>query len=391
MVNKSDAFLKQLLATFRLEADEHLQALSAGLFALEKSPAGGDAELVETIYREAHSLKGAARAVNLAEIETVCHALEGTFARLKAGQLAFSPPLFDLLHQAIQLLQGLLMVGPDMPAPAAHAIAAVIRQLDAASTRAGRARAPRRTVAADSEASASAATDPQGPTTSPQAALSTSLGSQTVRISTEKLDAVMRQVEELVSPRLAAGQRAADLREAAGMLSAWTKERARLQPALRVVERSSRQSPAIAGNPQTAKEFAAMLEYLEAESFHLTAIENRLENLSQSAERDQRTLAAMTDGLLHDVKEMHLLPFASLLELFPRIIRELARDQGKEIALVVTGSEIEVDRRILETLKDPLTHVIRNCIDHGIGEPRATAREAEAGTRHDHDFDLAKR
>ena len=73
MARKNDELLKKLLATFRVEADEHLQAMSSGLLALEKMPQAEErAALVEKVFREAHSLKGAARAVNLLEIESVC-------------------------------------------------------------------------------------------------------------------------------------------------------------------------------------------------------------------------------------------------------------------------------------------------------------------------------
>src|SRR3989338_8100027 len=131
MAKKNDEFLKKLLATFRVEADEHLQAMSSGLLDLEKTPAGvRQMELVEKIFREAHSLKGAARAVNLAEIESVCQTLESVFAALKGRHLAVSAPLFDLLHQAIDALGGLL--APDAAAPGASrpAIMELMRRLD---------------------------------------------------------------------------------------------------------------------------------------------------------------------------------------------------------------------------------------------------------------------
>ena len=84
MVNKNDELLKKLLATFRVEADAHLQAMSSGLLALEKIPEDGPwADIVETIFRDAHSLKGAARAVNLTQIEVVCQSLESVFFALK--------------------------------------------------------------------------------------------------------------------------------------------------------------------------------------------------------------------------------------------------------------------------------------------------------------------
>src|SRR3989304_421392 len=134
MAQKNDEFLKKLLATSRVEADEHLKAMSSGLLELEKTPAGEQqTELVEKIFREAHSLKGAARAVNLTEIESVCQSLESVFAALKGKHLVVSAPLFDLLHQAIRALGGLLAADAGASTASQPPIATLIRQLDGAS------------------------------------------------------------------------------------------------------------------------------------------------------------------------------------------------------------------------------------------------------------------
>jgi len=374
MSNKNDEFLKKLLATFRVEADEHLQAMSSGLLDLEKTAAGEQQnELVEKIFREAHSLKGAARAVNLSDIESVCQSLESVFAALKGRHLVVSAPLFDLLHQAVDAAGRLLAPDAGASGVLQPAIMELIRRLDdalkgplpdlemPAPAAPAYDPAPVPVPAAPAEPPAAAAL----PTPLPAA----SLVSETVRVSTAKLDAVMRQVEELLSPRLASGQRARELRETAAELATWKKERARIQPALRVVERTLERNNSVNGAAKEQQEFPTLLEYLEGESLHMKTLEDRLANLARSAEHDQRMLAGMTDNLLHDVKEMHLLPFSSLLEIFPRLARDLAREQAKEVDLVIQGGEIEVDRRILEEMKDPLIHILRNCIDHGIEKP----------------------
>jgi len=344
LATKNDELLKKLLATFRVEADEHLQGMSSGLLALEKTPAGEErAALVERIFRQAHSLKGAARAVNLLDVESLCHSLESVFAGLKGGRIAVSAPLFDLLHQALDALGGLLVPRAGAPGARSPAIQSLARRLDDAS----KGSLPESEARAEAAAAASA----QPPLPAP------GLASGTVRVSTAKLDAVMRQVEELLAPRLAAGERARELRETAAALAARKKERARIQPAL----------------PQLA-------EYLDAEQLFMKKIEDRLARLGRSAEHDRRALAGMTDSLLRDVKEMHLLPFSSLLEIFPRFVRDLARDQGKEVELALQGGEIEIDRRILEEMKDPLIHLFRNCVDHGIETP--SVREEKSKPSH---------
>jgi len=373
MAKKNDELLKKLLATFRVEADEHLKAMSSGLLALEKAPARGrQAEIVETIFRDAHSLKGAARAVNLTHIESVCQSLESVFAALKGGRLGVSPPLFDLLLQAIDTLGELLAANAGVSGTRPPAITTLIRRLDDAL----RGKQPEPESPAEPAASTVAQAPPPAPGLAPE----------TVRVSTAKLDAVMRQVEELLAPRLAAGQRARELRETAAALAVWKKQRLRIQPALRLIERSllsvpqgmqqaSERGGKVNGSTRGSQELPKLLEYLDAEQIHMKLLEDRLARLNRSAEHDQRILTGMTDSLLHDVKEMQLLPFASLFEILPRLARELAREQGKNVELVIQGSEIEIDRRILEAMKDPLIHLLRNSIDHGIEKP--AVREAK--------------
>ncbi|MHB1657620.1 MAG: hybrid sensor histidine kinase/response regulator [Burkholderiales bacterium] len=372
MAKQDGEFLKRLLATFRIEAGEHLQAMSSGILELEKMPVGArHTEIIECVFREAHSLKGAARAVNLTQIESTCQSLESVFAALKSHQLSVSPPLLDLLHQTIDALGRLLV--PQAGAPQAHnpVIGRLIRRLDDALT--GLLPEPAQPTAALSQAIPTppmpAAPDDAvdaGSTSSPTL-LSHGLASETIRVSTAKLDGVMRQVEELLSPRLASGQRARELREAAALLAGWKKERARIQPSIRLIERLCELdgNDAAKGSQQIRK----LLEYLDGEQHFIKTLEDRLATLKKSAEHDQRTLTGMTNSLLHDVKEMQLLPFASLLEILPRFTRELAREQGKEIELVFQGGEIAIDRRILEEMKDPLIHLLRNGIDHGIENP----------------------
>ncbi|MHB0975326.1 MAG: hybrid sensor histidine kinase/response regulator [Thiobacillus sp.] len=380
MANKHDELLKKLLATFRVEADEHLQAMASGLLALGKTPPGeGQAEIVETIFREAHSLKGAARAVNLMEIESVCQALESVFAALKGRRLAVSPPLLDLLQQAVDALGGLLAPDAGPSRSRSPAVAALMRRLDDAAT--GTPFVPEIPHAAETPAAALPDAPPMAAAVPPPFP-APDLAADTVRISTAKLDAVMRQAEELLSPRLAAGQRARELRETAAALAAWRKERARIQPALRLVERAYARTLKDTCSAREKQALPLLLEYLDAEPLNLKTLEDRLARLTRAAERDRRTLSGMSDGLLHDVKEMQLLPFASLLDRFPRFARELARGQGKEVELALQGGEIEIDRRILEAMRDPLIHLLRNAIDHGIEPPavRADRHKPARGT-----------
>lgn len=381
MTNKNDEFLKRLLAMFRVEADEHLAAMSSGLIELEKAPASEQrAGIVEKIFREAHSLKGAARTVKLGEIESVCHSLESVFAELKSNRVAASPALFDLLHQALDTLGGLLAPDAQTKMEAQKPrIAALIRQLELAlkGLPPSQMKPPR--VPPPQEIS-SVPVEPAAVASAGESLPATSLGSGMVRVDTIKLGSVMRQTEELLVPRLALGRRVKELRETGTLLAGWKKERDKIQPGLRLMERLLKHTGKGNGAVKGQRGAAKVLEHLEAENVFLKKLGDRLERLERSAVRDHRTMSVMVDNLLQDVKEMHMLPFSSLFEMFPRLARELARDQGKQLELLIHGDKIEVDRRILEEMKDPFIHLLRNCIDHGLEKP--PVREQKGKTAH---------
>ena len=365
MTSKNDELLKELLAMFRVEADIHLQAMSSELLALKKIPEGGcEADIVETIFRDAHSLKGAARAVNLPHIEAVGQSLESVFSAFKDKRLAVSPPLVDLLLQTVDALGGLLAADTGIAGVPKPLLRTLVRRLDDALKvpLPGFADPAPQTLPAN-EPIESDMEPVHVPASAP------SMASATVRVSAEKLDAVMRQVEELLLPRLAAGQRVMEVAEATAILAAWKKQRLHIQPALRRVDNEYARSDKKSGTLHDKQEFPKLLKYFEAEQLHMKILEDRLLRLQRAAEQDQRTLTSMTDSLRQDVKAMQLLPFSSFLDILPRFTRELAREQGKSVELVVRGGEIEIDRHILEDMKDPLIHLVRNCIDHGIEQP----------------------
>lgn len=362
MANKNEELLKRLLVTFQEEARERLQAISMDLLALEKNPIGAKyAETVERIFREAHSLKGAARAVSLTEIESVCQSLESVFASLKNGRIEASAALIDLLQETIN---GLAVLLPENKTSSLGKVSvdALIRRLNDAQK--GKVDGGHETEKEPPKAEATIATmaervDP---------AVATTGSSETIRVSITKLDAAIRQAEELLVPKLAAEQRHKELHVAGEVLAAWEKRRADMQPVIRAIER------AIADKDKShAVEMEAamlrLLEYLDREAHSAKAIENQISGIKRSMELDHRLLGNVVDELLQSMREILMMPLDSLFETFPHMIREIARDQQKQVELVVQGGEIEIDRRVIEELKAPLTHLLRNCIDHGIEKP----------------------
>ncbi len=369
-MNKThEDLLKRLLSTFRVEANEHINAMISGLIELEKATSPDKSkEVIETLFREAHSLKGAARAVNLSEIEAICQSLESAFAALKRQELMPTPPLFDLFHQASDTLSNLL-ISPEAARTASDKsqVRELLRLIETVSER-GRPSPNPGEVSNRQDNLTLHRPEVKPPIAEQKPALS-----ETVRIPTAKLDALFLQAEELLSARLAATQRAAEFREIKTAFAAWNKEWVKFRMA------ASGRKTAKLEPPQPSVQAPQLNELLESHMVFVKSFEGRLASLSHAADQDQRLLATLVDSLLEDMKTVLMLPFASILEIFPKLVRDLSRDQGKKVELCVQGEQIEVDKRILEQMKDPLIHLVRNCIDHGIEKPEEREERHKPG------------
>ena len=368
MIDKDAEFLKKLLVTFKVEADEHLKGICSGLLALEKGLAPEQqVELVETIFREAHSLKGAARAVNLREIELLCQALESVFAAMKKGELTTSAGLFDLLQEALDFL-GLALSGNDKEQTREdkRLQRQLISRLEEA-VKGGNGEDEE--CIADSKALPDSPVQEVSPVrrfpdsgASPIPPLSDSPAPKVyIRVSTARLTSVLLQSEEMLSAKLAASQRALDMRAAGSAFSTWEKEWAKVRPLTQELKKT--------GTSDKQRSLLRLLDFLDWNSGFVKALETRFTTEVKSAEQDARSLSGMITNLLDEMKKVLMFPFSSLLEVLPRIVRDLSRENGKQIELAISGDEIEIDRRILEEMKDPLLHLVRNCIGHGIESP----------------------
>jgi two-component system chemotaxis sensor kinase CheA len=333
MTAAEEEFLRSLRATFKVEAAEHLQEIGAGLLELEKAAAPEKQQhLIETVFRAAHSLKGAARAVNFTEIESLCQSLEDLFSSWKRRESLPTPSTLDAAHRTVDKMS--------------EAIA-----LPAAAERTGhRAEEP-------SAASPQPVSAPAGET-------------ETVRITVNSLDARLLEAEEMLAAKLAADQRASDLGALAGRLELWRKEWARVQPRTRALRQELERPRAAAA----AADLRGLAEFFDWNHDYLRTLEGKVAALRRTAEQDRLLIGKLVDDLLENSKKLLMLPLARLAGLLSKLVRDLCRDQGKEAELTIRGEEVTIDKRILEQLKDPLVHLLRNCIDHGIETPEQRRR-----------------
>lgn len=354
MSAKDDEFLQSLRETFAIEAQEHLEAISTGLLELEKSPSEADRKrLVETVFRAAHSLKGAARAVNFHDIELICQSLEDAFASWKCSAEVPSSQALDAIHHALDTVSG-LMTGQRSGSPPAHSPAVAMSPVATVEPMVAVAPVPVSPVAAGAMPPAEWAAKEKSPVT------------DTVRISVTKVDALLLEAEEMLMAKLAVGQRATDLRDLMARGEIWAKEWASVQPDVRSLRQALERSDA---NAAAQAGVRRLLEFVEWNHDYLRAMEGKVAALWKATEQDRSMVGKLVDDLLEDSKRLLMLPLSTQSALLHKIVRDLCRDQQKEADLVIHGEEVEMDKRILEEMKDPLVHILRNCIDHGIELP----------------------
>lgn len=339
-MNSKDAeFAVRLQGIFKAEAEEHIRTVTACLLDLENSPsAEKQSETIETVFREVHSLKGSARSVGLKEIESICHPMETVFSSLKRKEVLLAPQMLDLFHRSVDFISLLVLNVETQGTEQNRSLAQeLIKQLEIVAT-------------VSPEAESISAREP--PLESPVRSEAQLHLAETVRIATSKLDPLLYQAEEMILTKLTGTQRTKDLQEINHQLIAWKMESRKWRSRL-VAQRNQH-----------------FHEFLEWNDSHVNFIQSRVLEISQAMEKDQRNLRRMVDEHLEAMKLVLMLPVSVLTESFPKIVHDLSRDQGKEVGFVLDGGEIEIDKRILEELKEPLIHLLRNCVDHGMKNPR---------------------
>jgi chemotaxis protein histidine kinase CheA len=303
-------------AKFVEEARERLKSLGNALVRLEEQPQSP--AIINDIFRDAHSLKGSAQMLGFTDISEVAHQLEELFIAAKRGAHVVDARAFDLVFRSLDV------------------IAARVDEL-----------------AQGTAAPASSPADPAAKPEQPPRPARRTKGGQSLRVAVEKLNSLTHLAPEMVIQSLKATERHAELRRIEFSV-------ARLRDRVR----ESRLAP------PTRTRIAELGDYGDA----LDAISRRLRALVTSVSDDQAKLTLITEELRQHVIELTMLPLSTVFDTFPRAVRDLSRSFGKEVELTMTGGSTELEKRVIEKVADPLVHLVRNAIDHGLESPDDRAR-----------------
>ena len=341
------------VSKFVEEARDRLKALGAALLQLEETP--GSADAIAHALRESHSIKGSALMLGFTDISEISHKLEDLFVAAKTNASLLDGDAFDVIFTAVdqmsmrieQLARGnttAIEVG-DICAQ----LASVLRAGSDPGTKKVNNGGPFRLGLTPVQGR------PRYGRTAPVSQPKTPELRQSLRVPIEKLDRLAHLAPEMVVQSLKAFERHTELRRLERMLSH-----------LRDRVREARLTP----DTGAADRIAQLAEHADA----LDAVTRRMREFLVSFSDDRVRLNLITEELRQNVIELTMLPVASVFDAFPRAVRDLARTFNKEIELTVRGRETEVDKKIIDQIAEPLTHLIRNAVDHGIEAPDVRER-----------------
>jgi len=396
----------EVLEFFIPEAEEHLQAVTECLLALESSP---NPEEIHRLFRSMHTVKGSAAQVGLHRLSAVAHRVEDLIGQLRDGALQPSAEIVDICLESVDVLKKFLHRQWTSNAEMAAAVDPLLARIaelapEEAHEAAGAEESAKPAEAAGHEAAAAGAASRPAAPALPQA--------KSVRIALDRLDRMMNAVGELVINRTRMLGRLSELTKLVEVLN-FSKGRlgSKVSEFQEKHEFNRLQSSIVPGSqpPQMdtfRANFAGMqaitsndlLEFSELEmdryddfnilsrslteiSADVTEVLTQLEGFMARVDADIDEFTKLAHHLQDEITAARMVPIGNLYTRLSRTVRDAAKATGKRVELALEGAETELDNNIIQHISDPLIHLVRNAVAHGVEDPaeRRRAGKPEKG------------
>ena len=377
--------MKEIMEDFLIEAFELIEQIDHDLVELESNPE--DLELLNRIFRVAHTVKGSSSFLNFDVLTELTHHMEDVLNKARKGELKITPDIMDVVLESVDMMKGLLESIRDNGSDSAAGID--IKNICVRLTQISEGEAPSAAAEAPAAPSPEPVKEPEPVAPAVEAAPEVS-DAELSKLSDSEVEA---EIERLLKVRKAEDQarRASkgiapkSPEEIAPATSAASAPAAKPAPSR---ERDAdKKVPAASSNSAVAQEQTIRVEVKRLDHLmnligELVLGKNRLLKIYDDVEERYEgekfleelnqvvsSLSLVTTDIQLAVMKTRMLPIAKVFNKFPRMIRDLSRDLGKQIDLEISGEETELDKSIVEEIGDPLVHIIRNSCDHGIEDP----------------------
>ncbi|MBK6636278.1 MAG: chemotaxis protein CheA [Rhodocyclaceae bacterium] len=387
--------MEDLLQDFLVEATDLLSGVDNKLVDLEKNP--DDKSMLNDIFRGFHTIKGGAGFLNATELVTLCHLTENLFDKLRTGEMAVSKEMMDVILEATGSVRDMFgeLERATQPGPASASLLANLKAALAGQLVGGAAAAPTPAPTPAPVAVAAAAVAPPAAAGGPDwTALHGAVTNAAVAPTPAPVAPPVTAVVPAPPPvaptpeqiiQQAVGRRTSDKPGAAPVASRREPEKAR-DNSIRVDTSRLDQVLNLSGEIGLTKN---RLTSLRSDILNGRSDTDTLHALDQAVSQ----LDLLVSDLQNAVMKTRMQPIGRLFQKYPRIARDLARSLGKDVELVLVGEETEIDKTMIEDLSDPIIHLIRNAVDHGVeqtadrlaaGKPEKSTVRLEARQEGDH-------
>ncbi len=397
------------IGKFQEEAQDLLQRLNEGVITLEGDPE--NRELIDQMMRDAHTIKGSSRMVGLIEISDVAHWLENIMVRVRDKEMAYTPDMSDSFFEALDAIVYLTDNAGVNVDNAIDLEALKKRLADIAATGTTAEEAPAEPVAAEepkpkkrTKKPAEAAAEPPAPAETVEPEVGESAGTEapeaqgdedeheddehedvqdeddepvaggsgqpkrvqregelkskvqaTIRIRTSQVDNLLNLISEVVISQIKSEQRVTDIRLTHGKINETWQAWSRIKSTFQAMARE---------------------ELMDAIGDDINLVDSLMSDSRRELTeyiKDYSEDVSRTSVVINDLQEqgmrLRMLPANTIFQAFPRAVRDLAKQFRKDIELVIEGGDTELDKKVLEEINDPLVHIMRNAVDHGIEDP----------------------
>ena len=347
----------KFLKRFVEEAKEHVQSINNGLLVLEKTP--DDSETLNDIFRAAHTVKGSSKIMKISTVAELAHRLEDALDALRRGSIQFSEGLAEVFFNSIDTISGMLdevSAGKELP----ELPEKLCQELEDAAK--GKLIDNKQAVVTSpvqrtEKENATPETDIVEPAIQSDAETVNDdklKQDETVRISGEKLDELIKLMGEIVSGHARLKMRMIELGK---------------------IDKSSKELETRTGflDAGSDRKKGYLLNSVKDLSYEITKFYSGINN-------DIIIIEGLTDELQESSLKMRMFPVSTIFDSYPRMVRDQAKAAGKKISFNSLGIDTELDKKILEKISDPLLHMIRNSIDHGIETPDTRVEKGKSPT-----------
>ncbi len=348
----------ELRELYKVASTDHIEKIETGLLYLEKNP--NDQAKLDELLRATHSLKGDSRMLGVEEAEMLVHQMEDLLNDVKESQGMISEALCDRLYCGIDAVK---KIAREAITGEAHQVSVfeVMAQMmgAAAESESSLVEGTTDEIEENSEQNIFNQKASDGDNSPPSVTTDNTPVSEheieSVRVDFKKLDTLMEQAGELLATKMRLARRDQDIFQILQLWEDWSRNFSLSYTVFQNLEYTL-----------TPEEIKPLQRFKQTNQQYLETLGSLVNKLQTVVVEDNARLESVTNDLESGIRNLRVVPLSNVFNLFPRMVRDLGKQLNKNIDFQIQGGELAVDKKILEKIKDPLTHIIRNAIDHGL-------------------------